>query len=146
MPRHYQLKRNNPYKISHDIYMQMVYLIRSYPDLVNRRTEILYGSTPPPDGLPRGNKTTNPTEKKALVLCTLDSQLEAIEQTIVELKGKYEKTYTGEEFDSYGAFLDYGIFCYYRSDPRKDMAPCTKTWKRYRAEFIYKVAKRLNYF
>lgn len=144
LPRHYQIKKNNPYIMDRDIYMQMFYLIRCYPRLLDRREALLYGSPPPPDGQPRGSGTGNPTEQKAVILCTIDTQIEAIEQTIVYMRGKYSTP--EQDFDAYEAFMDYGVFCWYRSKPSKDMAPCKKTWYRYRSEFAYHVAKKLNYF
>lgn len=146
MPREYQLKKNNPYYLDdRDIHMQMVYMIRNYPKLKSRREKLLYGSPPPSDGMPRGNRTSNPTEEKALVLATISSQIEAVEQVVFELNAKYSKTYTGEPFDAYESFMDYGTFCYYRSKQCKDVAPCERTWKYYRSEFTYKLAKKLNY-
>lgn len=147
MARHYQPKNNNPYLLEHDLYMQMFYTIRRYPKLSERREKVLFGSPPPPDGMPSGKgETSNPTERKAVVLAQLDAEIEAIEQTIIYLKGKYSDTYTGEEFDPYEAFMDYGVFCFYRSGKGKDIAPCKRTWNRYRSEFAYLVAKKLNYF
>lgn len=146
MPREYQPKRNNPYYIDdRDIHMQMVYMIRNYPKLLARRTELLYGTPAPPDGQPRGSGCGNPTEQKALVLCTISGQIEAIEQVIMDLRGKYSRTCTGEPFDALAAFMDYGAFCYYRSNPNKEVAPCERTWKYYRSEFTYKLAKKLHY-
>lgn len=144
MPRHYQVKKNNPYIMDKDVYMQMFYLIRCYPRLLGRREALLHGSPLPPDGQPRGSGTSNPTEQKAMMLCTIGTQIEAIEQTIVYMRGKYSTP--ERDFDAYEAFMDYGVFCWYRSKPSKDMAPCKKTWYRYRSEFAYHVAKKLNYF
>lgn len=147
MQEHYQAKHNNPYYIyDKNIYMQMIYMIKDYPELKKRRERILHGSPDPPDGQPKGTKPSNPTEQKALILCTIDAQIKAIEQVIIELRSKYSKTYTGETFDAYEAFMDYGVFCYYRSKPGRDTAPCDKTWRRYRQEFVYKLAKKINYF
>lgn len=147
MTRHYQRKQTKSYYIEDkNIYMQMVYMIKDYPELKRRREKILHGSPEPSDGQPKGTKTSNPTEQKALVLCVIDTQIKAIEQVIVELRSKYSKTCAGEPFDAYEAFMDYSVFCYYRSKPGKDMAPCERTWKRYRKEFVYKLAQKLNYF
>ena len=147
MARHYQPKNNNPYLLEHDLYMKMFYTIRRYPKLLQRRESVLYGSPPPADGMPSGKGgTSNPTERKAVVLAQLDAEIEAIEQAIIYLKGKYSNTYTGEEFDPYEAFMDYGMFCYYRSRKDRDVAPHRNTWNRYRSEFAYLVAKKLNYF
>lgn len=144
--RNYQCKKNNPYYMPHDIYMQALYKIKGYRNLVRRREKILYGSPSPPDGMPRGNGSSNPTEQKALVLAVINADLEAIEQTIIELQGKYSKTCTGEEFDAFEAFMDYGVFCYFRSDPQRDECPHRSTWNRYRSEFAYLVMKKLNFF
>lgn len=144
--RNYQQKKSNPYYMPHDVYMQALYKIKGYHELVRRRQKILHSSPPPPDGMPRGTLSSNPTEKKALVLAVIDADLEAIEQAIIELQGKYSKTCTGEEFDAYEAFMDYGVFCYYRSKPRRDEGPHRSTWNRYRSEFAYLVMKKLNYF
>ena len=143
--REYQITRDNPYIIDRDTYMQIYYLIRSYPGLISKRQSILYGSPAPPDGMPKGTGTGNPTERKAIAMEVISRQLSAIEQTIIQLNAKYEKTYTGEPFDALEAYNDYGVFCWYRSKKCKDKAPCKKTWKRYRSEFVYMVAQKLGY-
>lgn len=145
MPREYQVKRNNPYHLEHNLYMQVSYLVKRYHDLIVRYNNALYGGAPPADGMPRGSTTGDPTARKAAVMIELGSQIEAIDDTISEMRGKYCDTCTGEIFDAYGAVMDYGVFCYYRSEPDKDEAPSYRTWNRYRSEFAYKVAKRLNY-
>lgn len=141
--RHYILKQ---YDIPHNMYMSVYYLIRSYKELKQRRTETIYASPKPPDGQPKGNALSDPTYSKVSVLYTLDEQIRAIEQTALELSEKYKKTYTGEPFDAVGAFLDFGTFSYYRSKKSRNVGPCKETWTRYRNEFCYKVAKKLNYF
>ena len=69
----------------------------------------------------------------------------AIEGVLSEMTEKYKQTCTGEPFDAYGAYMDYRVFCYYRSNPKKDEAPSTRTWKRYRAEVIFLLARELKY-
>ena len=148
MPRYYQPKRDNPYMLEDKaLYKQVFWLIMRYPALAEQRLQIMHGSPPPSDGMPNGKGTVgNPTLRKAMLLAEISGQLEAIDQTMVELSAKYEKTCTGEKFDPYEAFVDYGVFCYYRSKPGRDAAPCYRTFNRYRSEFVYKVAKKLNYF
>lgn len=53
-----------------------------------RREEIIEGSPGPPDGMPRGNATSNPTESKAMrlmssraILC-VEKRLEAIKKVL----------------------------------------------------------------
>lgn len=120
-------------------------MIRGYQNLRRRKADIIYGSPPPPDGMPKGMDISNPTERKAVVLEMISLQLQAIEQTISELRGKYSRTCTGEVFDPYEAFMDYGVFCYYRSKPNRDECPARRTWTRYRSEFAYKVLKKINF-
>lgn len=143
--REYQVKKKNPYWMDREIYMQMFYLVRSYPKLAKKRQNILYASPPPPDGMPRGTSVGNPTEQKAIACEVISRQLSAIDQTIVQLNAKYEHTYTGEPFDALEAYYDYGVFCYYRSKKCKDTAPTKRTWHTYRSEFLYSVAYRLGY-
>jgi len=145
MPRNYQVK--GKYHIEdHFLYMEMMNLVKGYNELRGRKTKILYGSPAPPDGMPRSGKVGNPTEDKAIVLANIDSRIEAIQEVMAELQCKYENTYTGEPFEPYEAFMDYGVFCYYRSRDGENEAPSQKTWSRYRSEFLYKLAKKLKLF
>lgn len=148
MPRYYQPKKGNPYILDDKaLYKQVFWLIMRYPTLIEQRQRIIHGSPPPPDGMPNGKGTAgDPTQRKAMLLAEISSQLEAIDQTIVELSAKYERTCTGDKFDPYEAFVDYGAFCGYRSKPGRDCAPCYRTFNRYRSEFVYGVAKKLYYF
>ena len=147
MPREYQVKRSNPYHIENrNTYRETLYIVKDYHNLLKQREQILIESPAPPDGMPRASGTSDPTFSKASVLATVNTKIEAIEQTISTLRGKYADTCTGEPFDAYESFLDYAVFCYYRSRPERDAAPSYKTWRRYRAEFIWNVAKKLNFF
>lgn len=139
-------KKHNKYYIGDPtIFKQMVYLIKSYRTLCNRRQHILYGNRIPSDGLPRGNELQDPTAHKAVKLSYIDTQIKAIDQTILELRAKYT-TNQDDPFEPYEAFMDYGVFCWFRSNPKKDKAPCERTWKYFRSEFAYKVAEKLGYF
>lgn len=51
MPRNYQLKRNNPYKMRHNLYMQTLYIIKDYEGLRAERINLLYQGTQPSDGI-----------------------------------------------------------------------------------------------
>lgn len=146
MPRNYQVKKNNPYWMPHNLHMQMVYLIDGYEELLEQKKEVLYGSNPPPDGQPKGNSVGNPTEKKGLVLAEINSKIDAIEQVMFDLRAKYANTCTGEPFKPLESFRNYGVFCYFQSKKGKDKAPSPKTWRRYRSEFACKVAKKINFF
>ena len=69
------IKKFDRKKALQSIYMQMKYLLENYPNLKEQRERLLYGSPAPADGLPKGNNIGNPTEQKALVLCTIDGQI-----------------------------------------------------------------------
>lgn len=62
-------------------------------EIALRREEILEGSPAPPDGLPRGNETSNPTESKALKLMTsravlcVERRTNAIGKVLEKYKG-----------------------------------------------------------
>ena len=124
----------------------MLNMVKGYSEMRSRRTKILYGSPAPPDGMPRSGRTGNPTEDKAVTLAAIDSRIEAIEEVMAEMKCKYGNTFTGEEFEPYEAFMDYGVFCYYRSRKERNTSPSQKTWSRYRSEVLYKLAKKLKLF
>lgn len=142
----YQVRRNNPYRLEKNLYKQVTYLVKRYHNLISRCNNIIHSSPPPPDGMPKGNMTGDSTANKAARIEELQREITAIDDTIMEMRGKYSDTCTGEPFDAYESFDDYGVFCYYRSRPDKDEAPSYRTWLRYRSEFAYKVAKKLNYF
>lgn len=132
--------------VNTNMYRETLYIIKNYRELLEQRKQLLYGSPVPPDGMPKGNALIDVTFNKASVLVTVNNKIEAIEQTIIHMKEKYKETYTGEEFDAFKAFESYGKFCEYRSKIYKDIAPHPKTWSRYRSEFVWNVAKRLNFF
>ena len=147
MARNYQVE--SKFKLEHNLYMQILYMVRGYRELKRRKAEILYKGPRPlyeesHESNRKTQKFTAPTETKAIVLAGIDTQLSAVEKAINVLKYKYKYTCTGEPFDALGAFLDYGVFCYYRSDPGKELCPAKKTWSRYRSEFCYLVAENLN--
>lgn len=146
MPRDYQLKRKNPYHIeSEDMYREVLYIIKGYRYLKERQQEIILSASSAYDGMPRGTQAADTTFWKAATLEPITKKVNAIEWTIRHLAEKYKDTYTGEPFLPYKAFMSYEAFCYYRSRDGKDEAPAKRTWLRYRSEFVWNVAKKLNY-
>lgn len=128
-------------------YKMIFYMICDYKNLIEQRNDIILKTPAPPDGMPRGSGTPDPTAERGVKIASLDGQAyDAITHVITNLHNKYSDTYTGEPFDAYEAFMDYGVFCYYRSKACKDEAPSKKTWSRYRGEFVREVAKKINYF
>ena len=136
----------NKYWLPHNIYKMLTYMVRSYYELLERREEILNSSPKPADGMPRGSGVSDPTADKATRLAVVDSQIHAISQVMCEMRNKYYNTCTGEPFEPLEAFNYYSVFCYYRSKPNKDEAPSRSTWYRYRSEFTYLLAAKLNFY
>ena len=100
MPRDYQLKRKNPYHIANaNTYREVLYIIKDYYNLLERRLQILMESAAPADGMPHGNgNTSDPTFVKAEKLYPVETKLKAIEYAIDLLAYKYKDTCTGYFF------------------------------------------------
>ena len=67
--------------------------------LRDRREEVLEGSPPPPDGLPRGNRPGNPTERKALQLIPstayieMDRVVKSIDRALASLEERHREIF-----------------------------------------------------
>ena len=124
--RNYQRQKNNPYKLPHNLYMRMLYLVRDYERIRSEREDILAAS-PVPDGIPHSG-TGNPTESKGIKLAELADNCKAVEAAIAIVPPEYRK----------------GVWdniCY-RSPYPVDAGEAT--YKRWRCRFIYEVAKFLH--
>lgn len=133
--------------IPHNIYMQVVYIVKDYHRMLRERDNIMFGSGTP-DG-PRGPGVGDPTGNKAVRLSALASRVDGIDRAIHDTNAAYSENIRRgdmEAFDSLEAFDDYGYFCYKLYDPKTGREPSTRTWKRFRAGFAYKVAQNLNLF
>lgn len=87
--RNYQRQKNNPYKLPHNLYMRMLYLVRDYERIRSEREDILKGS-PAPDGIPHSG-IGNPTEQKAIKLAMLDRECEAVAKAIGKVPEEYRR-------------------------------------------------------
>lgn len=125
--KEYQRKRNNPYRLPHNLYMRVLYLIRDYDRLKSERQEILYAS-PVNDGMPRGNATFSATESKAIRLARLDEDCKAVEQALIQVPMEYRRGVLNN-------------ICY--GSPYPIDAGC-ETYGRWRRRFIYWIAENLN--
>lgn len=124
--RNYQRQKNNPYKLPHNLYMRMLYLVRDYERIKSERADILH-SSPSPDGIPHSG-TGNPTENKGIKLAALHSNCKAIEDALKEIPEEYRK----------GVWNN---ICY------QSPYPCDAgeaTYKRWRCRFIYRVAEKMH--
>lgn len=87
--RNYQRQKNNPYKLPHNLYMRMLYLVRDYERIKSERADILH-SSPSPDGIPHSG-TGNPTENKGIKLAMLDNECDAVESALATIPEEYRK-------------------------------------------------------
>lgn len=87
--RNYQRQKNNPYKLPHNLYMRMLYLVRDYERIRSEREDILCGS-PAPDGVPHTG-VGSPTEHKAIKLAMLDRECDAVTKALNGIPEEYRK-------------------------------------------------------
>lgn len=87
--RNYQRKKNNPYKLPHNLRMRMLYLVRDYERIKSERADILY-SSPVNDGQPH-NGLSNPTEIKGIKLAVLENECSAVERALEGIPEEYRK-------------------------------------------------------
>ena len=127
--RNYQRKKNNPYWLRPRLYQRIRLIIEDYE--VFKLTWLdLVEETITPDGMPKGNSTSDPTAAKAVKAELLRDYITAIEQGIKAVPEFYRQGVWAHVFD-------------------RVPFPCASgagsaTWFRYQARFIYEVAKKLG--
>ena len=121
-----QRQKNNPYKLPHNLYMRMLYLVLDYERIRSEREDIINGS-PPADGVPHSG-VGNPTEHKAIRLAELNGSCTAIEKALSAVPAEYRKAI-------------WNNICYQSPYP---IIAGEATYKRWRCRFIYEVAKNLH--
>jgi len=115
--RNFIPKRNNLYKLPHNIYMQMLYVLRDYARI----------------------------KSEASKKDSLSFIFEAISSTIHEMKHEYTKrTSTYGELDSYKAFFDYSYYSYMYARRTSDYGASKNAWNLYRSKMAYILACKLN--
>ncbi|MDD4700328.1 MAG: hypothetical protein PHV07_08790 [Oscillospiraceae bacterium] len=129
--RDYQKQINNPYYLPRSLYNRVLYIIRDYDRLCEQRKEIIYGSSNVESGMPHGSGISNPTERKAILLSQIESEISIIDKALRQIPPEYA-TYIFEN-------IRYGYKCPSWVQ-NKDNAN-KNTWSRWRCQFIYLVAK-----
>lgn len=140
-------KRCKPYKLPHNVYMQVTYKIKDYERLKLERSSLLWvGSSTVISDMPRGNGISKPTETRAIKLANIDKEIEAIEKGAEEVRIEFGgKVF--EKFDILEAFWDYNYFRYmFITDDDEDDGPCRKTWNNFKNALCGKIAEKLNLF
>ena len=128
LPRNYQITKNNPYLLPHNLYMRVLYIIRDYDRMKDEYQEILQLSPPALTGVPGSRELTDPTGDKAIRLAMISGEMHAVDQALMDIPREYRQGLMRN--------IKYG-----------DNYPNTahyNTWRYNKYKFCYKVAKRLK--
>lgn len=119
--RNFIPKRNNLYKLPHNVYMQMLYLLKDYSRI---KKELL-----------KDNKNKH-------IFRLINT---SIFETILEMKEEYKKrNVTYGELEPYKAFFEYGYFSYMFARKTSELGASKSSWNLYRSKFAYKLAEKLR--
>lgn len=83
--------------------------LEGYDRLKKERLDIVCGTSPKEDGMPRGSEVGNPTKQRAIRLAYINATLDAIDQLSVWIQGKYTAK-VQDDFDPVKAFWNYDYF------------------------------------
>lgn len=125
--RDYQPYKNNKYLLPQPLYRQTLAFIRDYNRKCAEYNSIVEESPPPPDGMPRGSQTGNPTERDGIRRAELHDGIKAIENALASIPEEYRKGVWDNVMD-YKRYPD-------DADPR--------TYRRYKQRFIFYVAHNM---
>ena len=144
--RDYQAKKNNPYYLPHDVYMQVKNRLMGYNRLRREKMDIIHGSPLPQDGMPRSTDLSNPTQRKVIKLEYIEATIRAIDEAAEYMYSKLKgKVY--DEFEPIRAYWSYDYFNYeFVRKEENDEGPSRRTWNRFKSMFSYYIAKNLNIF
>lgn len=90
MAKEYQPKTK--YSLPHNLYMQMIYLVRDYDRMKTEYAMLVEESPPPSDGLPNGSGTGDPTAAKAIKLEDLGRRIRAVEAGLDTVPDEYRRS------------------------------------------------------
>jgi len=129
MPRDYQPRKYDNYRLPHNVYMIALYVIRDYDRLKEEYESDIAYKPPVLDGTPGGKGATKPVENVALSLLNKHNQLHAIETALDLVPDVYRR----------GIVLNI--------THRRPYPPYTavRTYSRHKQRFIYYVAKNLGF-
>lgn len=125
--RDYQPEKHNEYYLDKTLYRSTLAVIRDYDRLRMEYKAILEESPAPPDGMPRGTKVSDPTGRTAIRREEISKKLDAVEEAIKVVPKEYR-------LGVWNAIVNYSR---YPRDADKS------TYWRYKAKFVYHVAKNL---
>ena len=117
--RNYQRKKDNPYKLPHNVYMQTLYMVKDYNRLKKESNELRFLEEDPFEQM---------AEESELRLRRIDLQLQAVDQALLQIPEEYRR----------------GVW-----DNIVEAAPYpyiadSSTWSRWRQRFLYYIAKHAH--
>ncbi len=119
--RHYVPQKKNPYALSHNLYMQMLYLIRDYNENRHTRQRPLSGERM--------------------------RQWQAVEESQEVLQAEYKKRPEARRaFDPLRAFFDYAYFSCTHAPKVREMGAGKRSWNLYRSRYAWLVAEKMGFF
>lgn len=119
--RNYICKKENPFALPHNLYMQMLYLIRDY----------------------EAGKTQNIKE----IAQGRANQWEAVENVLTQCTARYnEEHQENVSPDLMRAFFDYPYFSCIHLSKRRTEGASKRSWSLYRNRLAYLVAKELSLY
>lgn len=89
MAKEYQPVRYDT--LPHTLYMRVIYLIRDYDRMKAEYDSLIDESPLPPDGMPRGTETSDPTGSKAIRLEELGRQISAVDAGLAIIPEEYRR-------------------------------------------------------
>ena len=148
MPIEYQPKKSG-YVLPQTVYMRVKYTLKDYERVRALREKLMHGGLGGTVHRALGAANEgDPTGNKAIMLASLNTEVEAIERTLHDIAAVYANRITRDDvqyFDALGAFMDYGLFCYMLCDPITGRQPCRQTWQNYKCMLAYHIALNLGY-
>ena len=132
-------------KLEPDIYTRCVSIAKAYYRMLRRRDEIdeeiIMAGVNPPDGLPKGQDPGNPTAQKAEKLIARkqenEKKINAVEKAWAECRSDNERDFVKKN-------LLEGMQMWQIYIPMSNgKAMSERTMKRYRKQFLFRLAKNL---
>ena len=127
MTREYQPRKNNPYLLPHNVYMQTLYVIRDYPRL-KAVIEDIGLSASATDGMPKHSKVGSSVENVAIRLERVFDEVRAVERAL----------------DCVPEFYRSGIWRNILYRERFPQGADFRTFQRWKQRFIYETARNLK--
>lgn len=133
-------------QISRGTYYRVKGMLMDYDRMRRDRLDLLYGAQYSISGMPHGAGDGKPTEQKALKLAAIETELAAIEQAAVLMRGERGHL-VGEGFDPIKAYWSYDYFnCQHQRIAGSWNGPCRKTWNNFKDRFSAAIAQNLKLF